>query len=53
MRREIFYDEHNEVCRSTEGFGIIDDGVYVDDFRHRLKICKEKKNTMKLKRLLK
>ena len=43
MRREIFYDEHNEVYRSTQAFGIIDDGVYVDDFRHRLKICKEKK----------
>ena len=28
MRREIFYDEHNEVWRSTEAFGIIDDGVY-------------------------
>ena len=42
MRREIFYDEHNGVYRSTEAFGIIDDGVYVDDFRHRLKICKEK-----------
>lgn len=43
MRREIFYDEYNEVWRSTQAFGIIDDGVYVDDFRHRLKICKEKK----------
>ena len=43
MRREIFYDEHNGVYRSTEAFGIIDDGVYVNDFRHRLKICKEKK----------
>ena len=29
MRREIFYDEHNEVHRTTENFGIIDDGVYV------------------------
>lgn len=43
MRRKIFYDEHNEVHRTTENFGIIDDGVYVDDFRHRLKICSEEK----------
>ena len=45
MRRDIFYDEHNGVWRTSDGkgFGIVDDGIYLDDKRHRLKITSEVK----------
>ena len=45
MRRSMFYDEHNGVWRTSDGygFGIIDDGLYPGEYRHRLKICNEVK----------
>ena len=45
MRRSMFYDEHNGVWRTADGygFGIIDDGLYPGEYRHRLKICSEAK----------
>ena len=45
MRRSMFYDEHNGVWRTADGygFGIIDDGLYPGEYRHRLKICSETK----------
>ena len=45
MRRSMFYDEHNGVWRTSDGygFGIIDDGLYPGEYRHRLKICSETK----------
>ena len=45
MRRAIFYDDINNVWRTSDGkgFGILDDGVYLDEKRHRLKISSEVK----------
>ncbi len=43
MQRPVVYDEHNSVLRTTDGkgFGIINDGYYVDENRLQLKICKD------------
>lgn len=40
MRREIYYDVHEKVWRSTTPFAIKDDGTYVDFKFHRLKIIR-------------
>ncbi len=42
MRREKYYDVHENVWRSTTPFGIVDDGVYPDFKKHRLRILSAK-----------
>ena len=43
MRRNTYYDEHENVWRTDIPFGIVDDGLFPDFKKHRLRILSWKK----------
>ena len=43
MKRTVYYDEFENVWRVNTPFGIIDDGIYPDFKKHRLRITSEEK----------